>query len=105
MLDRAAGDPRGSRERRASGQPRQAPQRQEAPAMRWSMRIAADRMCRSVRPLLTAPGPYTTRLLRSRIMSDHVTPARETEQVEYRTLGALGYSDGYRVGTDGSVWT
>lgn len=63
-----------------------------------------DRMGRSERVVQTPYGPYTTRSLREQTMSGQPTPARVSEQdhVEYRTLDRL---PGYRVGSDGSVWS
>jgi hypothetical protein len=66
--------------------------------------VPFSRMNESEQVRLTPDGLYTISLLRGMIMSEQSTSAPVPEQVEYRDLAVLGLP-GYRVGSDGSVWT
>lgn len=66
------------------------------------MRAASGNVGGSEKAVVTPYGPYTIRSVEDRIMSEQSTPAPAVEQVEYRDVPLFL---GYRVGSDGSVWT
>lgn len=65
---------------------------------------AMPRISRSERALQTLDGPYTTRPDEGRVMSEQSTcaPLPEKDEVQYRDIPGC---DGYRIGSDGTVWS